>query len=454
MGSMSDPIFGSDGTGNALLEAVACRELGQTLNRHRAVLEQRGKDLRSSSTIETKTILEARAKKAELEKAQSIQSSRLSFLDLHEFEPMPRDEIITGQTKFHQKKSVLAVRPKFKFSITTKYPIRNWERLQSDGVTWDPVVCHDGRCKLTVTARAKSFVESTAELLIFGRRDEIHAAEIAQLQNSLNELNPQLLVTAELVKSTRRNLNQITLDERSVSQDLERCDRDRANVRKREVAKTKAVNGQAYLDVGSVSGYSKAVLALKSDVDSPEEIRAALVPTADACQGELRSAKAAMDRYYSEHRWATSGAGKTTLADIDSSLSTAVKDMKHFNLFGRVKPMLESPAVWSEAEVTQLTRDCNADVATLTSAVQDGKYEILVQLGRVPNVKTGGDADPELEKAKKALDKRVDVMDRTCGWVKAKTQPIAVAAALQSSRYQRPEGKVEAFVSIYRGEMV
>ncbi|KAK4163744.1 hypothetical protein QBC43DRAFT_289620 [Cladorrhinum sp. PSN259] len=455
MGSMPGPFPGSDGTVNVLSEAVACQELVQTLNRHRAVLEQRGKEPRNSSTIETKKAQEARTKKAELEKHQSTQSSRLSFLDLRYLERMPIDKITKGQTKFHQMKSVLAVRPKFKFSITAQHPIRSWERLQSDGVKWDPVICPEGGCKLTVTARARSFVQSSAELVIFGWRDEIHAAEIAQLQNSLKELKAQLLVTTEFEKTAQGNLVQIIRDEKAVSQDLERCDRDLASVRKREGANTKAINGQAYLAIGSISGYAKAVFALKSYVDSPaEDICAAIAAAAAACRGELESAKKAMDSYHDEQRWATSGAGKTTLADVDSILSTAIKDMKHYNMFGRVKPMLDSSTVGVETEVMQLTKDCKRDVATLRSAVQDGTCEILVQLGRVTDVKTGGNSNLEFEKAKKALNKRVDVMDITCGWVAVNKQPVAVAATLQSSRYQRPGGKVEAFVSVYRGEMV
>ncbi|KAK0701760.1 hypothetical protein B0T26DRAFT_757749 [Lasiosphaeria miniovina] len=280
MGSQSEPICGSDQS-NSLTPALACRELIETLESHRAMLEPGSRELEKHAAKQANNLRGTQAKKAGLETAQREKSSHPAYLDLKYLERIPQDRI-QGQTAFSQAKSYFAVRPTFNVSVTTDTPIRSWERQQSEGVSWNPV-------------------PATAEIVLFGWRKEIQAAEIAQLRASLKELEGDI-VSANAAVKTYSDAGHLM---------LKVCQGDLGKVKTCTAVAPGAVasaKAQAYLDAGSLSGYEAAFLALESKIDpaspppasllisddlsrQPVDLPPLLASAMDACETDVRSAE-------------------------------------------------------------------------------------------------------------------------------------------------------------------
>ncbi|OIW28703.1 hypothetical protein CONLIGDRAFT_681647 [Coniochaeta ligniaria NRRL 30616] len=456
MGSTSDPVWGS-GESNMLTAAVACHELGEELKLHRAALQLRVFELRRSSAKDKTILAELRAKQLELEASRNTKTARLSYLDLPHLEKIPPDQI-NGQTSLSESKSYRALRPTFKFSITTDCPIRSWHRHQSDGVKWDPVVCPEAGRKLTATARAKSFVKSNAELELYGWRKEVHVREIDQLKLSLTSLETEIDSVTGAAKRVDSRIDQAARDLSIIETELAICEQvDLEAVRKSTMLGPRshdATRRQPYCDAGSVSGYA-TVLGLKSQVDAPKGITSTsdgllLMSTMDACQAEFQSAKVTMERYCTQQRWAVSGDGKSEITAINRSLWDGFAPNIDFS---SVLSKLSSP-LSTDDEFLILVSECRQDIRQLQSAALQAKSELTLKLGQLPNSAKNGTRDGELYSAQRQLAKQSNALDRTCVWIKAEKQPVGVAAALRSTRYQGPGAKLEAFLSVYRGEMI
>ncbi|KAK1750070.1 hypothetical protein QBC47DRAFT_439167 [Echria macrotheca] len=458
MGSLSDPVC-SDRE-NKLSADVACQELLQTLDRHYVKLQRRIQEQEEFAAKEAANIQRHQATCDEQEARKTHIWKQLDFLDTCDMEQIPQRQI-RGQSAFHQERSMLSIRPSFKFDLTSSVPIRDWICQQSAGVKWDPIICVKGTTTLTSTAHARSFATSTAAIELLGWRKEIYADEISRLRGWLIEIESSISYHTSLIKESTDRIGAKAQEVEEVRQELGRYQRDFIALHRASAATSHAnlflpIKVHVQLEAGSLSGYAAATFNLGTEIDSPPEIASSLARAIEACKTELASAKTKMDEYAEAHDWVMSSETQSQLVLINALLRYAA--VGHPPDFVPVSAALDKMLPASKGtEIALFKEECEREMSDLMHYAKQMNSDIKATFdglgdGSIVSGEEARKRSAEMATAREALGRQIDTMDRVCGLVTARKQPLGVAAALQSPRYRGEGGLADAFFSIYTGE--
>ncbi|KAK3329984.1 hypothetical protein B0H66DRAFT_542507 [Apodospora peruviana] len=423
-----------------------CAHLSSTLYKHGQYLKLEIDQLDGKIASEQAASKNKEDEKFDLGKKKAKAEARLAFLDSKELEKL-EPSAIQGQTAFHRPRKYTSPLPeKFRFSLQSKYPIRDHGRAKDLAVTWSALGWWDGAPTFTVTVKTKPLKEAEAEVTLFGWRKEIHAAEILTLRAEIKRLGDAIAVCDATIGRLGREVDLLRTRKQPWITKLGLCRDDVQNVDRALSSGISKYWEKEYLEVGSISGFAFR-LGLKSKDEMERATRWShplLFETLELCHREAEAARELHERQVDGYRDMGLSYGTVEL-EINSKLGTSLSRRQDFSQAeNRTKKV-----IGVEPEESEFNKECKSDIDIFKKDLAEPLDKLVKELKASPS-KLPGNSVLIMKNDGECLKQQVAALKLVSKELYAEAKPIGVAATLQAAESYRNRG--ELVLSMYQGK--